>query len=76
MRPYAGSHYNTDRDPAHFRIIVNYLRGGAQMSLSILPHERRYLLELLVGHVFYMLSGLEALVLDRLWQFDQSDQEY
>ena len=38
------NHFFIDRDGAHFRFILNYLRWNRQMDIAILPRETRYLL--------------------------------
>ena len=35
--------YFFDRDPAHFRFILNYLRNGTMVQEGTLPRDRRYL---------------------------------
>ena len=58
--------FRFDRDPSHFRIILMYLRNGAQLDIELLPYERRYLLELLTEARFYCLEGLVSLIRERL----------
>ena len=58
--------FRFDRDPSHFRIILMYLRNGAQLDLELLPFEKRYLLELLNEARFYCLEGLVSLIRERL----------
>lgn len=54
-----GSHFNTDgcyfidRDPSHFRHILNHLRGS-----TVLPHDAMTLQELQVEADFYCLREL------------------
>ena len=62
--------YFFDRDPAHFRFILNYLRNGAMVQEGTLPRERRYLSELLSEVRFYRLRGLEEAILARLEHCD------
>ena len=70
------STYFFDRDPAHFRFILNYLRNGAMLDASTLPRERRYLMELLTEVRFYRLSGLEDIVQARLRQVTGKNEQY
>lgn len=64
-----GNTFFFDRDPAHFRIILNYLRNDCQFAtVAKLPKERRYLLELKDECKFYKIKGLEKLVDNRLAQ--------
>ena len=39
------NHGFTDRDGAHFRYVLNYLREDCSIDIAILPRETRYLLE-------------------------------
>lgn len=64
--------YFFDRDPSHFRFILNFLRNGAHIDAFTLPRERRYLLELLTEARFYYLRVLEETILDRLQQTTRS----
>ena len=62
-----GNSFFIDRDPAHFRLILNYLRGGCSFSSdAILPRDRRYLLEIKSECEFYHLKGLRRMVKTRL----------
>ena len=54
MRPHRNCYY-FDRDPAHFKFILNYLRNGAHLEMLTLP--QRYLLELLMEARFFPCSG-------------------
>ena len=45
FRPYARDTYYFDRDPSHFRFILNYLRNGGYLDIMTLPHEVRFRLE-------------------------------
>ena len=64
---YSGNSFFIDREPAHFRLILNYLRGGCSFpSDAILPRDRRYLLEIKSECEFYRLKGLRMMVKTRL----------
>ena len=64
--------YFIDRDPAHFRLILNYLRCGCSLpSESVLPRELRYLLEVKSECEFYNLQGLKDIVDTRLRRFSE-----
>ena len=64
--------YFIDRDPAHFRLILNYLRCGCSLpSESVLPRELRYLLEVKSECEFYNLQGLKDIVETRLRRFSE-----
>ena len=57
-----------DRDGAHCRLILNYLRSDCQLeNASILPRERKYLLELKTESKYYQQTGLtKFLITDRM----------
>ena len=59
-------HYFIDRDGAHFRYILNFLRENCNLSMDVLPRENRYLLELKYECIYYKLEGLRRLVEARL----------
>ena len=63
---YGRHAYFFDRDSAHFRFILNYLRNGAMVKEGSLPRERRYLLKMLTEARYYRLRGLEEAILARL----------
>ena len=64
--------YFIDRDPAHFMIILNYLRCGCSLpSEAILPRELKYLLEIQSECDFYNLKGLKEIVDTRLRRFSE-----
>lgn len=63
------THYFVDRDGAHFRYILNYLREDCAMDIAILPRETRYLKELRNECVYYKLGGLLKIVDTRLEQY-------
>jgi len=58
--------YFFDRDPAHFRIILGYLRNNCYMEKRMLPNEARYLHEILSEARFYRLLNLVTIVEDRI----------
>lgn len=72
----APSSYFFDRDPAHFRFIINYLRNKCQIQQATLPRERRYLLELHAEADYYGLDGLKVIVERRLHQFSDIGLEF
>lgn len=72
MRPYEKNIYFFDRDPSHFRFILNYLRNGAHIEASTLPSEEKTLMEMLVEARFFMLSRLQEIILERLGQVNGS----
>ena len=65
MRP-SGNTYKFDRDPTHFRYILNYLRNGGHLDKMTLPQEKKHLLELITEVRYFCLKGMEEIVLDRL----------
>ncbi|CAC5423342.1 unnamed protein product [Mytilus coruscus] len=63
MRPFLKDEYGSpmyflDRDPAHFRHILNYLRLENQWSSQSLPHVVRYLYDLRAETDHFQLQGL------------------
>ncbi|XP_052070113.1 serrate RNA effector molecule homolog [Mytilus californianus] len=58
--------YFFDRDPAHFKIILNYLRNNCNVEKRYLPRESNYLHELMLEAKYYQLSGLIVAVEERL----------
>jgi hypothetical protein len=65
FRP-SGNVFFFDRDPSHFRIILGYLRNNCCMEKRILPHEPKYLYELITEARFYKLFGLVVLLEERI----------
>ena len=55
-----------DRDPSHFKIILNYLRYNLEINPALLPKERKYLLELKKECEYYSIKGLLKIVEQRL----------
>lgn len=60
-----------DRDPAHFKVILNYLRYDFEVDPSSLPRERRHLLELKRECEYYRVNGLRRIVKRRLKQVNK-----
>ena len=60
--------YFIDRDPAHFRVILNFLRNGAVTSCQVLPKDLKYLHELKVEARYYRLPGLVEVIDERIKQ--------
>ena len=73
MRP-CGNTYYSDRDPSHFRFILNYLRNGAHLEDMNLSNVKRYLMELLAEARFYLLDGLQEILLESLCQVTKSNE--
>lgn len=57
--------YFFDRDPSHFKIILNYLKYNCTYEKRYLPREHVYLYEILQEAKFYRLSGLVDLIKER-----------
>ena len=76
FRPCGRSTYYIDRDPSHFRLNLNYLRGGAHIEAHTLPSDERYLLELLVGARFYMCDRLQEIVQGMLREVTGSKDQF
>ena len=71
MRPWRIEENNTpvyflDRDPAHFRHVLNYLRLGNNWSVLSLPRELRYLYDLKAEVEHYQLTALKDLLENRI----------
>ncbi|KAK6174617.1 hypothetical protein SNE40_017857 [Patella caerulea] len=60
------STYFIDRDPAHFRHVLNHLRRGGVSKPQTLPKEPRFLEELIIESEFYILPTLVQIASDRL----------
>ena len=58
--------FSFDRDPAHFKIILNYLRNNCTFEKRYLPQEHHYLNEIAQEAKFYKLLSLKAIVEERL----------
>ena len=63
VKPSLGNQYFFDRDPTHFRIILNYLRNGCKIDIRTLPKDVRYLYELFYEAEYYnLLKLIESIV--------------
>ncbi|KAK6186436.1 hypothetical protein SNE40_008474 [Patella caerulea] len=63
--------YFIDRDPQHFRVIINFLRsiGGKYPSSRFLPNNSIILEEILCEAAFYRLDGLKRLIHNKLNEY-------
>ena len=71
MRPWRIEENNTpvyflDRDPAHFRHMLNYLRLGNNCSVLSLPRELKYLYDLKVEAKHYQVTAQKYLLENRI----------
>lgn len=55
-----------DRDPSHFKVILNYLRYDLNINAAVLPRERKYLIELKQECEYYRVKGLLKIVKKKL----------
>ncbi|XP_053379295.1 BTB/POZ domain-containing protein KCTD4-like [Mercenaria mercenaria] len=67
MTPRYGNQYFIDRDPAHFRLVLNFIRNGS-CDLRTLPHDLRYLYELYYEAYYYNLPELVEAVIGKIEQ--------
>lgn len=58
--------YFLDRDPAHFRQILNYLRLGSNWCVQSLPKELSYLYDLKAEAEYFQLNGLNERLTKRI----------
>lgn len=62
----SGNMYFLDRDPSHFKLVLNYMRNNICLTKYNLPKDRRYLEEILLEARYYRLDGLATLVSYRI----------
>jgi hypothetical protein len=67
VTPRYGNTYFVDRDPSHFRLILNYMKNGL-CDLRTLPRDVRYLYELYYEAQFYQLQDLMRAVIEKIEQ--------
>lgn len=67
VTPRYGNVYFVDRDPAHFRLVLNFMRNG-MCDLRTLPRDVRYLYELYYEASYYRLSDLMRAVIEKIEQ--------
>ena len=60
--------YFFDRDASHFKFVLNYLRDDATCDLRTLPHDIRYLHELMMEAKYYRLPGLQRIIRTKVTQ--------
>ena len=68
VKPSVGGQYFFDRDPSHFRFILNYLRNGCKIDIRTLPKDSRYLYELFYEAQYYNLHKLMEAVVAKIEQ--------
>ena len=66
FKPGSSNMYFLDRDPSHFKLVLNYMRNKVCFTKYILPKDRRYLEEILLEARYYRLDGLATLVSNRI----------
>ncbi|VDI18693.1 Hypothetical predicted protein [Mytilus galloprovincialis] len=80
MRPFRKDEHGSpmyflDRDPAHFRHILNYLRLGSQWSSQSLPRVVRYLYDLRAETDHFQLQGLHDHINRRITTLIESEYD-
>ncbi|CAG2184713.1 unnamed protein product [Mytilus edulis] len=80
MRPFRKDEHGSpmyflDRDPAHFRHILNYLRLGSQWSSQSLPRVVRYLYDLRAETDRFQLQGLHDHINRRITTLIESEYD-
>ncbi|XP_069125577.1 BTB/POZ domain-containing protein KCTD5-like [Argopecten irradians] len=74
MKPYEVDNlytYFIDRDPRHFRFVLNYLRNINFVSMArLLPAGTAVLEEILVEAKYYQLAGLQKLCERKIQEYN------
>jgi hypothetical protein len=66
FKPGSGNMYFLDRDPSHFKLVLNYMMNDICFTKYILPKDMRFLEEILLEARYYRLDGLSTLVSSRI----------